>query len=56
MAVNTYFWTKDNAYCVVINSITKKLSIDYFPSNTDKSKCAFIFNNTCASAYDSRNL
>jgi len=45
MSGNTYYWTKDNAYCIVLNNSTKILSIDFFPSNVDKGKYSILLSN-----------
>ena len=45
MAGSSYYWTKDNAYCIVVNNAAKTLSIDFFPSNVDKGKYSILLGN-----------
>ena len=40
----SYFWTKDNAYCIVLNTNSKLFNIDFFPSNIDRTKYSIQFN------------
>jgi hypothetical protein len=44
MSGKSYFWTKENMYCVVVNTISKRFSIDFFPSPIDKIKYSILFN------------
>lgn len=44
MSGKSYYWSKENAYCTIFNTATKKFSIDFFPSPIDKSKYSVLFN------------